>query len=268
MIRIQKYCSVFIVSASASVAQAAAVDLSTWSSENHTNAGSASSGSWNVNGSSTAVTQTNNGVPTFFYSDFDAAGSEFTTNIRVNTSSDDDFIGFALGYEPGDSSNTSADYLLIDWKQGTQSTTWSGGLANATPGSSAGRGLALSRVQGTPSADEFWGHYDAPQNSSGGLTEIARGLTLGSTGWSDYTTYAFTFDFGPNNLEVYVDNVLQFDVTGNFNDGRFAFYNFSQGNVTYSGIAQDQGSFPVPEPGTLGLLALLGIGLRLRKAQH
>lgn len=265
MNRPQRYYSILLLSLGASAAQAAAVDLSTWTAENATNAGSASSGNWTTNGSATVVTQTNNGVPTFFYSDFDAAGSEFTTNIRVNTSGDDDFIGFALGFQPGDTTNTSADYLLIDWKQNTQGTNWSGGLSNATPATTANAGLALSRVTGTPSADEFWGHVDASQNSSGGLTEIARGLTRGSTGWSDFATYSFTFDFGPNNLKVFVDNVLEFDVTGNFNDGRFAFYNFSQGNVIYSGITQDQGSFPVPEPSTLGLLALLGLGFRLRK---
>ena len=34
--------------------------------------------------------------------------------ITVATNSDDDFVGFAIGFRPGDSTNASADYLLLD----------------------------------------------------------------------------------------------------------------------------------------------------------
>ncbi|GAA3968773.1 hypothetical protein GCM10022278_28150 [Allohahella marinimesophila] len=42
--------------------------------------------------------------------------------LEVQTTSDDDFFGFVLGYDAGDlfGSNPTTDYILVDWKQGTQ----------------------------------------------------------------------------------------------------------------------------------------------------
>lgn len=128
----------------------------------------------------------------------------------------------------------------------------------------------MSRVTGIPDADEFWQH----KNLSGtpltsGLVELARGTTRGSAGYVDNTEYEFTFDFGPNNLEVFVNGVKEIDIAGSFADGRIAFYNFSQTNVTYSAFEKDEGSFPpnngsIPEPATFTLLSigLAGLGIR------
>ena len=63
---------------------------------------------------------------------------------------------------------------------------------------------------------------------------MARGYTLGSTGWIPGQQYLFRVEYSATSLKVYVDGVLEIDITGNFNDGRFAFYNFSQDQVTYS----------------------------------
>lgn len=230
---------------------AAPVDLSTWAEESYPAVSGFSPGDWQLNSDNTAVTQVNNGQPTMFYSDFNAYGTEITGSITVNTNNDDDFIGFMLGYEPDDINSTSADYLLIDWKQGTQSFNF--GSPSDTPGSTADEGLAVSRVTGIPTADEFWGHTDFIENPDGGVEELARGVNLGSTGWITGQTYDFTFDFGPSNLLVYVDGALEFDLTGSFDNGRLAFYNFSQEQVTYSGFTSEQGSFSVPEPATMAL---------------
>lgn len=212
-------------------------------------------GSWNVSAGGSTVEQTVNGQPTLFYSDFDTFGSSFTGKITVS-GSDDDFIGFALGFNPGDTTNSAADYLLIDWKKGTQPFDF--GIPSTTPGTTAPAGLAVSRVSGLPTADEFWGHTDFATHTGGGLTELQRAFNLGSTGWATGVTYEFTFDFGPNDLEVFVNGVKELDITGSFNDGRFGFYNFSQAGVTYEGFTQTQGSFPTPAPSVL-LLMLAGI---------
>lgn len=246
------------------------VDMRTWNAESYPSVNGFPDGNWEVAGDGSSVTQQNNGQPTFFYSDFDAQGSSFTGSITPGTNWDDDFIGFALGFQPGNSSNMAADYLLIDWKQGTQGFDF--GSPSDSGGGSASAGLAVSRVTGIPDADEFWQHANLDGTPTGsGLEELARGATLGSTGWVDGVTYEFTFDFGPNDLEVWVDGVLQFDLTGDFDDGRFAFYNFSQQSVTYAGFDKTTGSFPppvsVPEPSSwaLSLLGLLGFGLVRRR---
>lgn len=51
-------------------------------------------------------------------------------------------------------------------------------------------------------ADEFWQHTNHASHTGGGVSELALGATLGATGWDFNTEYEFTFDFGPNDLEV------------------------------------------------------------------
>jgi len=244
--------------------QAAPVDLSTWTAESYSAVAGFPSGLWGVSGGGSTVLQTANGQPTMFYSDFNAMGTNVTGTIQVSTSSDDDYIGFALGFQPGDSANASASYLLVDWKRNQQSYNFA--APSNTPGSIAYAGLAVSRVTGTPTADEFWGHVNFVENPSGGLTELARGNTLGTTGWARYTDYVFSFNFLPTGLQVSVNGTPELNIAGSFSNGRMAFYNFSQAGVTYSAFEVQ----PVPEPGTmilmgLGLLGLVGYNVRRRK---
>ena len=214
------------------------VDLSTWTAESYAAVAGFGAGVWTVAGDTLSVYQSVNGQPTFFFSDFLAFNTSFQGKIKVETTGDDDFIGFALGFQPGDTSNSSADYLLVDWKQGNQSANF--GSPSCTPGSFAPRGLAVSQVSGIPTADEFWGHtnFDSPACSdlSSGLAELQRGLVSGGAGWGDFVEYEFQFDFTATSLKVFVDGVLELDISGSFADGRIAFYNFSQACVRYSGF--------------------------------
>ncbi len=237
---------------------AAPIDLNDWSAESYDSVSGFPDGNWAVSGDGSNVLQQNNGQPTLFYSDFDAFGTEVTGRIKVNTSGDDDFIGFVLGYQPGDNTSTSANYLLVDWKGNSQDFDFGGG--STSPGGNAPEGLAASRVTGLPDADEFWQHDNlsgTPETSA--LEELARGATLGNTGWTTGTEYEFSFDFGPNNLDVYVDSTLEMSINGSFANGRIGFYNFSQSQVNYSAFEVEEGSFPdepvsVPEPAGLALL--------------
>lgn len=54
------------------------------------------------------------------------------------------------GYNTGDLTRPTADYLIVDWKQADQSGTCGIGK----------RGLAISRVTGAPVTDEFWAHVN------------------------------------------------------------------------------------------------------------
>jgi hypothetical protein len=250
------------------VAHAAIVNLGTWTAESYPAVTGFGAGVWTVAPGGGSVRQSVNGQPTFFYSDFNAQGTTAKGTIRVDSGSgDDDFIGFALGFNPGDSSNATANYLLIDWKRGTQFFDF--GSPSGSGGGTATAGLAVSRVTGTPDADEFWQHRNLAGTPAGsGLSELARAATLGATGWGEATDYEFEFQFGPSNLVVLVNGVEQFNLAGSFGDGRLAFYNFSQASVVYSAFEVDPGPFPTPEPGSgvlLGLgLAALAIGRHRR----
>lgn len=218
-------------------AQAADVDLSTWTAESYSSESFVDPSEWVLEPGNLNVSQVNNGEATFFISDFDAFGSVVQGKIEVLPTGDDDYIGFALGILPGDPINTNANYLLVDWKGGNQ--TFDFPAPSCTPGHTAAAGLAVSRVTGIPTSDEIWGHTDdnASCSPSGqGLTELQRALTLGNTAWVSNREYTFSFEFTASSLKVFVDGVLEIDLNGAFNNGRLAFYNFSQDVVRYSGF--------------------------------
>lgn len=225
----------------AAPAMAAPTDLSGWTREG-------TGGTWNVAPNKNSVTQTINGDPTVFYSNFNALGKSLSGTIRVNGTSDDDFVGFVVGFNPGELSG-GGEFLLIDWKQRTQNFH---GVAPL--------GLAISKVtNGLKDDTGAWRHDNAK-----GVFELARGSTLGSVGWADLATYTFDIEYTATNVKVFVNGGLEFDVNGTFGDGRFGFYNYSQANVTYAGISDDILPPPppggVPEPGTWALM-LMGFGL-------
>lgn len=236
-------------------AQAGPVDLSTWGA----NGGSSS---WNVQGTNNdTVLQTVNGRPTVFFDSSAAAsstqGTALNGKIKVQTSGDDDFIGFVLGYNPGEIYSSSADYYLIDWKQQNQNP--------------ASIGLALSHVTNGSADINFWDHIN-------GVTELQRGATLGNVGWADFVEYDFNIVFTSSLIEVTVNGVTEISFAGSFNDGAFGFYNYSQGQVLYSAIQQTncqtnpgapecQTSVPEAPALTLFGLGLLGLGLARRRNQ-
>jgi hypothetical protein len=140
-------------------------NLNGWTAESYEAVSGFNAGAWNVAPNALSVTQSENGQPTLFYRDSLVFGSvdyptthTFSGQIVANIGAlswDDDFIGFAIGFEPGDSSSIDASYLLIDWKKGTQSTTF--GAPSCTPGSLAPAGLAVSHVFGVPRPTSFGG---------------------------------------------------------------------------------------------------------------
>jgi uncharacterized repeat protein (TIGR01451 family) len=194
---------------------------------------------WQVAGG--AVTQTRNSRPSVFYGNFLALGSRIEGRLRASSgTTDGDAFGLAIGFEPGDTTNPLADYLLIDWRREDQSFRFGcGGQATAR------RGLALSRVSGIPADAELWAHDNRACNgTASGVRELARGRRFGSTGWTPGTEYTFALEASPDRLRLYINGVLELDVAstaagtaGGFPNGRLAFYGYSQADVTYSGFA-------------------------------
>ena len=195
-------------------AESSPLDLSGWVADGD--------GNWVVAEDRNSVIQTRNLPPGFFCSDFEAFGNELSGEIAVLTRNDDDYIGFALGYTPGDLTNDDADYLLIDWKQGDQTFA----------GEFAAKGFAVSRVSGVVGRIQgFWAHNE--------IDELARGNSLGDIGWNDNEEYAFRFVYTTTELQVYVNDVLEIELFGeDFPNGNFCFYNYSQQTVRYSGLTR------------------------------
>lgn len=143
---------------------------------------------------------------------------------------------------------------MIDWKQGTQGSFGCTGFA----------GLAISRATaGLANNSGAWCH------SGNGVTELARGATLGATGWADNTEYTFDLVFTASNVQVFVDDVLQIDIDGSFANGSFGFYNYSQAQVLYAGITEDVLPPAVPEPASWAMMVagfgLIGTAIRRRR---
>lgn len=237
---------------STQMASAAPVDLSTW-------AGAEGAGNWTIAADNNSVFQSQNSDPGVFYDATASQGQQLSGEITVETNFDDDLVGFVLGYQSGDLTAASTDYILIDWKQTTQP------FYSACDDSIDGLvGLSISRVTGDLNPQDAWCH-------NGDVQELQRGATLGSTGWNDNQTYTFDLIFQANNIQVFVDGNKEIDINGTFANGGFGFYNYSQSNVRYAGLTQvaaptpPVAAVPLPAGALLMGTALAGLGIVRRR---
>ncbi|MHC5063442.1 MAG: hypothetical protein ACYTG5_05655 [Planctomycetota bacterium] len=211
-------------------------DLRNWTQESYAATNSLPGGSWVDGGAGSSVTQGNTSNPTFFVSEALGQSYRFEYVARAAASSNG-YFGIAIGFEPGDSSNPNAEYWLIDWKSDDESVDW--GAPSCTSGSMASVGLAVSRVFGIPTADEFWGHMNesaACSDLDHGLEELARGAFNGNRGWQPMTDYNFRIDVGADSLRCWVDGNLEFEINGPFANSRIAFYNFDQEQTEFTAL--------------------------------
>lgn len=208
-------------------ANAATNSLTNWTKQ-----GAPGAGTWTVANDGNSVTQSINGAPTFFVSNFLKESATFTVDITPATSSDNDYVGVVLGYTAPmndatcASANCSNSYILLDWKQ------------EAELGQEAG--FHLTRVNGSfdvrdPNAQLpcFWDHTD-----SATCDQLATPSTGNTQGWAEGAKNTLKITYGPGNIKVENVGALAtttiFDVTGTFPTGRVGFYNYSQANVTYA----------------------------------
>jgi hypothetical protein len=224
------------------------IDLNTWEER-----GPAANGNWIVAADGSSVLQTINGNPTFFVGPTSQINTTIRGSIEVQTTSDDDYIGFVLGFNGPASTGNDMNFVLFDWKQVNQS---SGGFL-------ASEGFALSRVNGTITnyVPGFWGHTDSAE-----FDVLA--TDFGSTrGWADNTAYDFEILYQAGRIKIDISGgafgagETIFDILGSFPNGQFGFYNYSQSTVRYAGLTEEVTPPPppgVPEPASL---ALMGIGL-------
>jgi len=201
------------------------VDLTEWTAESYNIAQidalkyKAKEAQWVVFDGGKSVSQQTDCQPTFFYGDFNIVNNTISVKLKVDSNFDDDHIGFALNFKPGDTNNANADFLVLHWSK-NQSR------------------MALCSVKGIPDFINFIK-----------LPVVATAKTLGSTGWKSYQTYEFKFTVTPNKIQIWVDGSLEFDVAVSFTDGRFACYSCSQAGVVFSEVkAEISGSTLEPVP--------------------
>ncbi|WP_304608626.1 choice-of-anchor A family protein [Hyalangium versicolor] len=186
---------------------------------------------WQLSADRLTVRQTTNSAPAVYMTNLPVGGAPLSFELAVETNSDDDFIGWVVGFDSGDTTNPQAEYMLFDWKQGDQDL--GGGVMGLA-------GLAMSRVKGAVDAPKsgqvpFWEH-------SGAISEVARALHLGRTGWADRAVYRVKMDYSTSRIRVWVNDVLEFDQTGTFPAGRFGFYTLSQENDRFTLVSPVTGS--------------------------
>jgi hypothetical protein len=219
-------------------ASAAPVDFTTYTLEAFPPAATFPAPVWNI--TPTTASLNNNADANVLFSPGSALNKRYLGRLTPGT--DDDVIGFVLGFEPGDAQIfSSADYVLIDWKGADQTFEFNDGDPinfhhSATLQGPMPVGLALSRVTGSPTADELWQHADLAENPTGGVTQLVRAATLGSTAYDRLNgSHLFDIRYTPTNVTVLVDGVEQFNQTGSFPDGRFGLYSAWQGpTATFS----------------------------------
>ncbi len=209
------------------IGQLIPIDLSNWSVE-----GNPANGNWVIAPDSLSVLQTINGAPTFFVGPDILINTVVRGNLKVETTGDDDFIGFVFGYQRPVGNEDYFEFILLDWKQITQ--TWNPWTAQ--------EGLTLSKVQGTVTGNlasgsvPYWDHSDS--------AFVVLDTDYGADrGWLDNTEYTFELIYESNRIRILIDSVMIFNITGDFPAGRFGFYNYSQSSVRYRGFALNQ--FPV-----------------------
>jgi hypothetical protein len=197
------------------------VDLSDWTPVSSTATSSGGLPNWMVAEDGLSVLQTQNSNPGFLLSDFDLVDAVLDGTFTVETTGDDDIIGFVFGFQDVN------HFYLFDWKQLDQG--FCSGFADA--------GMTLKAV----AADTDLACIDL-WNTDGQPGRVTN-LYHNEIPWADNTTYGFSLDFEPGTIRIVVtegETVLaDFTVQDSmYQSGLFGFYNNSQDHVRYTGFTE------------------------------
>ena len=171
-------------------------DLTGWTQEGNPN-----DGSWTVSEDRTSVFQEINvdmgsQGPTYFVSPDIYTGTTIRGTFLVEDPGDDDYIGFVIGYQSPLAANgdtpTNSEFLLFDWKKGTQTSSIGTGY----------EGFSLLRVNGEIEnyASGFFRHEDSPS------VEVVATDFGKDKGWSANVEYDFELTYDANRIRILINN--------------------------------------------------------------
>ena len=187
---------------------------------------------WRVSSDARTLSQPLSANASIAGTGLDLNGVSLTFTVQITGGRDDDFVGWVIGYDPGDARDPRGEWLLFDWKR-----------ADVHTGRCRGHlGLAMSRVTGAlgqgdpnkdaprddPSDDDALWCHQAP------IKEVARANTLGEKGWTAGSQHQIRIDYATTRIDVWVDGQLQFTEVGAFPHGKLGFYSFSQAGVLFT----------------------------------
>ena len=151
--------------------------------------------------------------------DIKVENSIINGKLKVDSSNDDDFIGFIFGYKD------KGHFYLFDWKQ--KNELWRKFYAE--------QGMSI-KVVNTNKPLQFGDLWHTAGN------DRVKTIYQNNISYEDFVEYDFTLKFSGNghiNIiinkgDTVLENISLYDTT--YTSGKFGFYNSSQEGVVYSGI--------------------------------
>lgn len=187
------------------------------------------SGDWIPNNDFTEVSQRIHfdGSPSFYLPPYNIVNAKLSGKLKIVGGIDDDHVGFTFGFkEAKDSSLTTYDCLIFDWKKVTQDDGY------CIYGCK--EGFALYKVNGEISQrDSSWQYFGAHKGRSDVLKIIDTAYGDG-LGWQHETEYFFEMTYTNSKIIIAIDGTEIFNSEGCFSNGKFGFYTFSQQSVEFS----------------------------------
>ncbi len=216
--------ALLILICTSAMADVVPVDLSSWSALTLDLSGGQPPGNWALSDGNTTVTQTINADPSFYTNNQNYLEYTMDGTWMVNTSSDDDFMGFVFGFQDPN------HCYVFDWKARAQNA---GGYGYAE------EGMSLKKID-APDVSNLT-LYDFWESTGTDYSTILASNWGSGTGWNDYGLYTFHLSVSEGSFTITVleDDAILWDVTINdssYVGGQFGFYNFSQAHVQYSGF--------------------------------
>ncbi len=199
----------------------AAVDLSKWNVVPYLIDGFEAP-DWVLEENNSVARQKINGTASILLSNFDAANTAINGKWRVDTTADDDLMGFVFGFQ------SDQQLYLFDWKQDTQSVHIPG------PVGLAEKGMTVRRVRAVTRLEDLWNTAGTPN------VDILYHNTIP---WENNVDYDFTLNYFSPNIGITIKKgdtvVADINLTDStYASGGFGFYNFSQEQMVYKGFTR------------------------------